>query len=107
MAHCWRTVMVSPSRATRHASRATQSYADCALLAQRADLGAWIARREDCNARHERVGTRAPALADRLARDATVDLERRATPRLLQQETRAANLVERIRNEFLTAEARI
>ena len=57
-------------------------------------------RRENRVAGDERVGARLPDLVNRVAVDSAVHLERRVAPLFVEHQSRAANLVDRVRNEL-------
>ena len=64
-------------------------------------------RREDRVAGDERIRARLPQRLDRVAADAAVHLERGAAAVFVEHHPRAADLVERVVDELLSAEARV
>src|SRR5207344_2543237 len=86
---------------------AAPSYEHPALVAQLTYLALRVARAEDRRAGDERVRSRLPHGADRLAADAAIHLQRGVAAGLLEHQPSAANLVDRMRDELLPAKPRV
>src|SRR5512133_3162430 len=96
-----------PQRPPSRIRRLRSAFAPSCLLQaepfKRRDLGFWIGSGEHRVPRDERIGAGLPYSRNRVARYAAVDLEKRTASRFGEKSARPRDLVDRSRDELLSA----